>query len=87
LHEPHNRYGGFLSKQIPPTESQSAFDLGFSGWDFFGKISSEIKTEFCLWPGEARWIANGNLAVHRIGGVVRVSEGDLRAFLAAQREG
>ena len=34
-----------------------------------------------------RWIANGDLVVHRVGGVVRVSEGDLRAFLALLREG
>jgi hypothetical protein len=29
----------------------------------------------------------GDLVVHRVGGVVRVSEGDLRAFLALHREG
>jgi excisionase family DNA binding protein len=34
-----------------------------------------------------RWIANGELIVHRAHGVVRVSEGDLRAFLALHREG
>lgn len=34
-----------------------------------------------------RWIANGDLAVHRVNGVVRVAEGDLRAFLAVHREG
>ena len=34
-----------------------------------------------------RWIANGDLVVHRVGGVVRVAEGDLRAFLALYREG
>ena len=33
-----------------------------------------------------RWIANGDLVVHRVGGVVRVAEGDLRAFLALHRE-
>jgi excisionase family DNA binding protein len=34
-----------------------------------------------------RWIANGDLIVHRIDGVVRVSDGDLRSFLAPHREG
>ena len=34
-----------------------------------------------------RWIANGDLIVHRVGGVVRIAEGDLRAFLALHREG
>ena len=34
-----------------------------------------------------RWIVAGDLVVHRVGGVVRVSEGDLRAFLALHREG
>jgi excisionase family DNA binding protein len=34
-----------------------------------------------------RWIANGDLIVHRIHGVVRIAEGDLRAFLALHREG
>jgi excisionase family DNA binding protein len=33
-----------------------------------------------------RWIANGDLIVHRIDGVVRIVEGDLRAFLAVHRE-
>jgi len=33
-----------------------------------------------------RWIANGNLAVHRVGVVVRIADGDLRAFLALHRE-
>ena len=34
-----------------------------------------------------RWIASGNLTVHRVNGVVRIAEGDLRAFLALHREG
>ena len=34
-----------------------------------------------------RWIANGDLIVHRVDGVVRIAEGDLRAFLALHREG
>ena len=34
-----------------------------------------------------RWIANGDLVVHRVDGVVRIAEGDLRAFLAQHREG
>lgn len=34
-----------------------------------------------------RWIANGDLIVHRVHGVIRIAEGDLRAFLALHREG
>jgi len=34
-----------------------------------------------------RWIANGALAAHRFGGALRISEADLRAFLAEHREG
>lgn len=34
-----------------------------------------------------RWISNGDLIVHRVNGVVRIAEGDLRAFLALHREG
>jgi excisionase family DNA binding protein len=34
-----------------------------------------------------RWIAAGDLVVHRVGSVVRISERDLRAFLALHREG
>ena len=34
-----------------------------------------------------RWIEAGDLVVHRLGGVVRIAEGDLRAFLALHREG
>ena len=33
-----------------------------------------------------RWIENGDLIVHRVGGI-RIAEGDLRAFLALHREG
>jgi excisionase family DNA binding protein len=33
-----------------------------------------------------RWINSGDLVAHRFGGVVRIAEGDLRAFLAAHRE-
>jgi len=34
-----------------------------------------------------RWIAKGALAVHRVDGVVRIAEADLRAFLAIHRQG
>lgn len=33
-----------------------------------------------------RWIRNRDLVVHRIDGVVRIAEDDLRAFLALHRE-
>jgi excisionase family DNA binding protein len=33
-----------------------------------------------------RWIANGLLVAHRINGLVRISEADYRAFLAAHRD-
>jgi excisionase family DNA binding protein len=33
-----------------------------------------------------RWIASGDLVVHRVDGVVRISDGDLRVFLAAHRD-
>jgi excisionase family DNA binding protein len=34
-----------------------------------------------------RWIQTNDLVVHRVGGVVRIAEDDLRAFLAVHREG
>jgi excisionase family DNA binding protein len=34
-----------------------------------------------------RWIEAGDLVVHRVGGIVRIAEGDLRAFLALHRDG
>ena len=34
-----------------------------------------------------RRIANGDLIVHRDGGVVRIAESDLRTFLALRRDG
>jgi excisionase family DNA binding protein len=34
-----------------------------------------------------RWIEDGKLVAHRIGGVVRIAETDLRAFLALHRQG
>lgn len=33
-----------------------------------------------------RWIDDGDLVAHRRGGVVRIAEDDLRAFLAAHRD-
>jgi excisionase family DNA binding protein len=33
-----------------------------------------------------RWIANGLLIAHRINGLVRISEPDFQAFLAAHRD-
>jgi excisionase family DNA binding protein len=33
-----------------------------------------------------RWIANGCLIAHRPGGIIRIAEDDLRAFLALHRE-
>ena len=33
-----------------------------------------------------RWIMAGDLVAHRPGGLVRIAESDLRAFLAAHRE-
>jgi excisionase family DNA binding protein len=35
----------------------------------------------------SRWIKDGDLVAHRIGGVVRIAESDLRAFLALHRDG
>lgn len=34
-----------------------------------------------------RWIANDELVVHRVNGVIRIAEDDLRAFLALHRQG
>jgi excisionase family DNA binding protein len=34
-----------------------------------------------------RWIDRGQLVAHKPGGVVRIGEGDLRAFLALHRQG
>ena len=34
-----------------------------------------------------RWIKAGELVAYRVGGIVRIAEGDLRAFLAIHREG
>jgi excisionase family DNA binding protein len=34
-----------------------------------------------------RWIDSGQLVAHRPGGVVRIAENDLRAFLALHRDG
>ena len=33
-----------------------------------------------------RWIARRELAVHRLGGAVRISDSDLKVFLALHRE-
>ena len=33
-----------------------------------------------------RWIKSGELVAHHIGAVVRIAEGDLRAFIAGHRD-
>ena len=33
-----------------------------------------------------RWIRSGHLVAHRVGGVVRIADGDLRVFLALHRD-
>lgn len=33
-----------------------------------------------------RWIERGELVVHRLGGALRISDADLKAFLALHRE-
>jgi excisionase family DNA binding protein len=33
-----------------------------------------------------RWVAKGDLVAHRVDGVVRIAESDLRAFLDRHRE-
>ena len=33
-----------------------------------------------------RWIDAGELPVHRLGGVIRISEADLESFVAAHRD-
>jgi excisionase family DNA binding protein len=33
-----------------------------------------------------RWIAAGDLVVHRVGAIVRIAESDFRSFLALRRE-
>src|SRR5580704_9226292 len=50
LCEPPNRKGSYLSKQIWLTETRSAFDSAFSGWDFFGKNQAKSKPDFDLVP-------------------------------------
>jgi excisionase family DNA binding protein len=44
--------------------------------DFFDVSSRSVR----------RWIKSGDLPVHRFGGVVRISDSDLRAFAATHRE-
>jgi excisionase family DNA binding protein len=34
-----------------------------------------------------RWVATGELVVHRLHGVVRIADADLKAFLAIHRDG
>jgi excisionase family DNA binding protein len=34
-----------------------------------------------------RWIKSNELAVHRLGGSIRISEVDLKRYLAAHRDG
>lgn len=33
-----------------------------------------------------RWIASGDLIAHRVNGIIRIADADLKAFLAAHRE-
>jgi excisionase family DNA binding protein len=49
---------------------------------------AEIADRLAVSPRTVRrWIDDGRLVVHRFGRAVRIAETDLRAFLAANREG
>ena len=49
---------------------------------------AEVAESLCVATRTVRrWIKAGDLIAHQIGGVVRIAESDLRAFLALHREG
>jgi excisionase family DNA binding protein len=49
---------------------------------------SDVADLFDVSPRSVRrWIKSGDLPVHRFGGVVRISDSDLRTFAATHREG
>jgi len=53
--------------------------------DKFLKISEVAKRLQVATRTVRRWIEAGDLVVHRLGGVVRIAETDLWAFLAVHR--
>jgi excisionase family DNA binding protein len=49
---------------------------------------AEVAERLCVSTRTVRrWIEAGDPVAHRISGVIRIAEGDLRAFLALHREG
>jgi excisionase family DNA binding protein len=63
----------------PPTDHQKGRMRHFT----IGSIAAQLDVS----PRTVhRWIADHQLVVHRIGRTVRVSEADLKAFLAAHRD-
>jgi excisionase family DNA binding protein len=69
--------GGFGSS--PPRRNRSSQINFFTIADVAERLHVSGRTV-------RRWIEAGNLIVHRVGGIVRIAESDLRAFLALHRE-
>jgi excisionase family DNA binding protein len=75
--------GAVMKKRIPAPDQHRG---GGSGLPRFYAIQTvaqglEVSTR-TVW----RWVARGDLIVHRVNGVVRIAEADLRAFLALHRK-
>lgn len=82
------------SRTRPPVESETEAAFGHAHdrrhrddqIKFF--TIAEVATRLQVAPRTIRrWVTAGDLVVHRVGAVVRISERDLRSFLAFHREG
>jgi excisionase family DNA binding protein len=71
-----------MEKRMPASDQRRSG----SGLPKFYAIKTVAETLEVSIRTVRRWIARGDLIVHRLNGVVRIAEADLRAFLALRRE-
>jgi excisionase family DNA binding protein len=71
-----------MEKRMPASDQRRSG----SGLSKFYAIKTVAETLEVSTRTVRRWIARGDLIVHRVNGVIRIAEADLRAFLALHRE-
>ena len=71
-----------MEKRMPASDQRRSG----SGLPKFYAIKTVAETLEVSTRTVRRWIARGDLIVHRVNGVIRIAEAVLRAFLALHRE-
>ncbi len=71
-----------MEKRMPASDQRR----GGSGLTKFYAIKTVAESLEVSTRTVRRWIARGELIAHRVNGVIRIAEADVRAFLAQHRE-